>query len=371
MKIVFVYQFCTLGGVETVLLGRLRALNTLGHEVRVLFLDGGGGQEMFRGFPGSVLCGASAEAAQRFVADFAPSVILFIDCPAGMEILDGISCPRVLEVHTTYPEGLRYLAKCKMDQRTAGLVVPSSGQRRFVLEQFPSLASEAIEVVANPLPPMFAELATTSVPDSPIIGWIGRLDAHKNWPRFLDLAAEVARARADVRFWVIGGLHSPGDARCQLWHEVKRRNLAARLTWLPAVDHCQMPRAYAYIGRSGGCVVSTSCNESFGMVALEALSQECPIVAPALGGFTDIATGPLAPLLFPPGDWTACRRTVQRIIGDRREHESLGTWGRKLILEQFSPDKTVHDLVRAVERLCASVAPGQTQAGDSGRPQAA
>jgi glycosyltransferase involved in cell wall biosynthesis len=65
---------------------------------------------------------------------------------------------------------------------------------------------------------------------------------------------------------------------------------------------------------SGGCLLITSQNESFGMTAAEALACRCPVVASRVGALPDLLTGPLAQGLFGLGALDAPAGKLRRMV---------------------------------------------------------
>jgi phosphatidyl-myo-inositol alpha-mannosyltransferase len=57
--------------------------------------------------------------------------------------------------------------------------------------------------------------------------------------------------------------------------------------------------------------------ESFGVVLLEAMAAETPVVASALEGYRNVATDGVDSLFVPPGDHDGAGGALQRVLGRR------------------------------------------------------
>lgn len=83
-------------------------------------------------------------------------------------------------------------------------------------------------------------------------------------------------------------------------------------------------------------VVCPSLREGFGMAALEALAHGRPVVASATGGLLDIVEDGVTGIHVPPGDATALRAALERLLGDAALRERMGAAARARVAERFS-----------------------------------
>jgi glycosyltransferase involved in cell wall biosynthesis len=107
---------------------------------------------------------------------------------------------------------------------------------------------------------------------------------------------------------------------------------------------------------------STSRQEAFGMVQLEAMLCGKPVVSTDLGtGVAWVNQHERTGLVVPPGDVTALRRALAALVGDADLRRRLGEQARARVLERFT-----------AETMCrATVALYQDVAARSARPVAA
>jgi len=83
-------------------------------------------------------------------------------------------------------------------------------------------------------------------------------------------------------------------------------------------------------------VVCPSRREGYGVVAREAMAHGRPVVATRVGGLRDAVEERVTGLLVPPGDATALRGAIERLLGDARLRERLGDAAREKVREELS-----------------------------------
>ncbi len=84
-----------------------------------------------------------------------------------------------------------------------------------------------------------------------------------------------------------------------------------------------------------------STTESFGLVALEAMSCEVPVVASKVGGLPEVVEDGVTGVLCAPKDVDAMADAALRIIGDNQIRTQMGAAGRQRALDHFRPEHIV------------------------------
>jgi len=115
-----------------------------------------------------------------------------------------------------------------------------------------------------------------SLPDKPLIGWVGRLSPEKG----PDVALE-AFARLDERDACLVFLGSGRDA-AKLQHRAKVLQVSERIIW-----HGAVPDAARFFSAFDAFLLS-SRTEGIPMVLLEAMAANVPIVATRVGGVPEV-----------------------------------------------------------------------------------
>jgi N-acetyl-alpha-D-glucosaminyl L-malate synthase BshA len=94
-----------------------------------------------------------------------------------------------------------------------------------------------------------------------------------------------------------------------------------------------------------------SASESFGLVALEAMSAEVPVVASHIGGLPEVVEHGRTGFLHDPGDIAGFVASSLRLLTNERLRRSMGRRARAVARERFSPDEMVGRYVAVYDSL--------------------
>jgi N-acetyl-alpha-D-glucosaminyl L-malate synthase BshA len=94
-----------------------------------------------------------------------------------------------------------------------------------------------------------------------------------------------------------------------------------------------------------------SSSESFGLVALEAMSAEVPVVASRTGGLPEVVEHGVTGFLHDPGDTTGFVSSVLKLLTNDRLRNAMGRRGRRVARERFSVAEMVDRYVRVYDSL--------------------
>ncbi|WP_080832687.1 glycosyltransferase family 4 protein [Cohnella massiliensis] len=183
-----------------------------------------------------------------------------------------------------------------------------------------------------------------------IVLWVGKLDAHKNWTSFLEVAARLNERRSDLKFWLVGGYTAPEEVKRLLREKTEQMGLA-NLAWIPKIDYDAMYRFYSAVSSGGGVYVSTSTNESFGMTVLEAMACRCPAVVPRVGALPELLTGELAVSLYELNDEEACADRICALLDDGRLRSRLADEGERKARKTYGIEAVGAQYLALLERL--------------------
>jgi glycosyltransferase involved in cell wall biosynthesis len=111
--------------------------------------------------------------------------------------------------------------------------------------------------------------------------------------------------------------------------------------------------------------VLPSAREPFGLVLLEAMASEVPVIATSSGGPKEFIQSGVNGLLFPPEDGKALASRVSFLLSHRDESRSMALAGKKTAEERFP----VKETVRRTEQVYLSLLgiPEETRGGDMQR----
>lgn len=364
MRILFVWRFCGLGGVETALLQRVRALAEVGVTAEILFAERfNEGAAHLEEHPFVHVAHSHSAMIDLLRRDW--DLITVTDFPEFMDIIQAahIGTPVMAESHDSRPE-LPRLYSHLASPRVSGVLVPSDFNRRLI--EAAGVRPRRIVILPNAVDTMAFRPRTPGdlAPeirqwgDGPVVLFVGRLEEEKNPAEFVAMAGHVVAGHPGVRVVVIGDTwDSQGydDVRDALLAGISP-TLAARLRFVRHVPPADMPQVFALAGATGGCLVSTSCNESQPMIFLEAMAAGCPIVSSDVAGSRAFLEGYGIGRLYPLGDPRACAREVKAVLasaGSPAHRAELDT-ARALVERQHSLPVLADAFIRLVRDLQAS-----------------
>jgi glycosyltransferase involved in cell wall biosynthesis len=170
--------------------------------------------------------------------------------------------------------------------------------------------------------------------------FVGRLVPQKGVEHLLHaLAAMKTQASLDI----IGD----GPSRGALEALSRELGVGARVRWHGQLSQSELPGFY----QSAAALVVPSAEEGLGLVAVEALLCETPVVAFDSGGLRDVIQHDRTGLLVPAGDRTALGRALDDLLGRDGRGSDLGKAGRLYALSAFAPESAARryaDIYRQV-----------------------
>ncbi len=164
---------------------------------------------------------------------------------------------------------------------------------------------------------------TTVQPDDPPhILFVGRLSEEKG-------VRELAEAARDLPLVVVGD----GPLR---------ERLPQAVGFVPPAELA------GYFDRAA-LVVCPSRREGYGVVARQAMAHARPVVASDVGGLAEAVVDGESGLLVPPGDRTALRNALERLLGDPELRARLGTAARERVRDRYGRDVAARATLAAYE----------------------
>lgn len=175
--------------------------------------------------------------------------------------------------------------------------------------------------------------------------FLGRLDAAKG-VLFLMRAWDTFRSlepASTLRLVIAGG--GPLDAAVRTW--------AAGHDSVDVAGLLSPDDAARLLRRSVAALVPSQWEETFGLVAAEAMAAGVAPIAPARGSFPELITPGVDGALFTPGDATALARTLDDVDRQPGRYVELGRRGRETYDKRFHPTTNIDELV-AVYRFAVA-----------------
>lgn len=162
----------------------------------------------------------------------------------------------------------------------------------------------------------------------------------KNIPTVIQVFAEV-RKRVPVKLVMVGD----GPEKAAAEHRVRELGAERDVLFLGNQDCMEelLPLADVFL--------LPSSSESFGLVALEAMSAEVPVVASNAGGLPEVIEHGVTGYLHDPAHTDGFVSSVLRLLGNESLRRSMGRHGRRVARERFNVDEMVTRYVNVYDSL--------------------
>ena len=181
--------------------------------------------------------------------------------------------------------------------------------------------------------------------DTPLVGFVARLDPWKGLDVFLRVAQRVSLRVPRVRFLVVGdapeGFQRHRDEMMRLAASLGIAGRVHFLGWRYKLD--DIPEVLA--------ALTVLCHtpvrpEPFGLVLIEAMAAGCPVVASRAGGPEEIVEDGVSGLLVAPGDADGFAEQICRLIASPDERTRIATAGRQRVSDRYSSARFAAELAR-------------------------
>jgi len=194
-------------------------------------------------------------------------------------------------------------------------------------------SAEKIEVIYNgaPLPPR-ANIVTAdshSPKESPVLGYMGRLEIVKGCDLLLKTLKTVQETTPDITLRV-AGFGSQEDTL---------RHLANDLDLGEAIDFCGYQDSYNFLG-SVDMLIMPSRAEAFGLSAVEAQRAGIPVIAFDVGGISEALVSNTTTKLVPAGDTELLAEAILEMLVRLPQLNNDLQNNAQVVLQNFTPDQT-------------------------------
>ncbi len=285
MRLLYFYKWCTLGGVERILINRAFAFKQHNIDVKMdIFFFYGGKIDYFKRFIREFSLQDHLSVVGEYdVNDY--DHIFSIDSEEVFEI-DGVD-KVILEYHTAYENHGKYIYKAPRD-KIHYVLVPSEYFKE-VLQQKRQDLKDSIFVVRNFVKDI-EDKNDYYLPRwklKPILS-IGRIDELKD-PYFLVEAVKTYNERMkDELFLCLVGSSLEEERFLSF---VEKKNMLSRVVWYPGLGFDRVISFLKLMKERGAIFASTSKGESFGMSAAEAIYNGMPALLSNIKAHSDLVEG--------------------------------------------------------------------------------
>jgi starch synthase len=261
------------------------------------------------------------------------------------------------------------------------VIAVSKAMARDVRRCYPSVDPERIVVVPNGIDPdEFAPDSGTDVlnrygidPELPIVACVARITAQKGLGHLLDAALEFDRPVQLVLR--AGPADTTAEARVLRARIDEVAGEGHRVVWIEdPLDRREMAQLLSH----ATVACCPSVYEPFGLVNIEAMACQTPVVASAVGGIPEVVdhgvTGLLVP--FEPRSARASQparpeqyardlaSAVNALVGDRDLARVMGEAGRHRVLDDFTYSAMARHVVAVYEAVATANANAHSSGAD-------
>jgi glycosyltransferase involved in cell wall biosynthesis len=172
---------------------------------------------------------------------------------------------------------------------------------------------------------------------APTVVFAGRLDEAKGVRLLMAGWDDYCRKYGEpgLNLVIAGG--GPLDDEVEAWASARP---SVDMTGPLSSDQCA-----DLISRARAVLLPSAWEETFGLVAVEAMAAGVPPIAAGHGSFTELITSGEDGLLFKPGDPAALALAIADVERNPERYEIYGDQARKTYEQRFNPQRSVEDLL--------------------------
>jgi glycosyltransferase involved in cell wall biosynthesis len=234
-------------------------------------------------------------------------------------------------------------------RRAQAVIAVSALDRRRMIER-ERLPGELVVLQPNgiaPVPPGDANRLRAELgcgPETPIVGFVGRLSPEKRVDLLLGAIARLAAGGVAPICAIVGA----GPAEQELRAAALRLGIADRVRFLGQRDDALA------VAAGFDVAVLASDREGCPLAVLEYMALGRAIVATRVGGVPDLVEDGRQALLVAAGDEERLAASIGRLLGDADLRGSLGAAAREVQQRSFDLDAVVRRIENLYERLLAA-----------------
>ncbi len=227
------------------------------------------------------------------------------------------------------------------------IVAVSEDMKRDILRVY-DIPSSRLTVIHNGVDPSkyFPRDGSSSIANfgirKPFVLFVGRLTRQKG---VFDLIAAMDHVPNETSLVLATGQPDTPEIEGEL-----RRALAGRpnLTWIHRMlGDPDLVNLY----NEAAVFACPSVYEPFGIINLEAMACETPVVATRVGGIKEVVVDGETGLLVPPGDPNKLGRAISKVLADPKFAARMGKAGRRRVLQHFTWDRVAEKTLELYRSL--------------------
>ncbi len=180
-------------------------------------------------------------------------------------------------------------------------------------------------------------------PQAAVIGFVGWFVAWHRLDRLVEVFAELAGTRPDLRLMMVGD----GELRNDLERLAADRNVGSQVVFTGAVSHADIP---AHVAGMDVCVVPHSNEFRSPIKLFEYMGRGKTVVAPGTEPIQMVIENRENGILFDPDSIDDLRDSLEAAIDDAELRKRIGRKAREDALERHTWKKNAEQTLAAVEQ---------------------
>ena len=352
MKILYVINKSTDGGLETTTRSRINAFHKRGIKAEIIFLARGDGANIFRTIPHYYINDIN-DFQQKIIEGNYDCIIFVYSLDYLKYVPKSYKGIKIYELRGWGPGVVRQLNKNDISKSVDAVVCIAKYIKPLVRPYFSNnipifVDGNTVDSIFQYLEPSSRswEKASQPKPNYSVIAFVGRIESQKNWQEFIKIYRILER-KYPIEAWFISNPKTSSGIN-DMQRECLKHQLKYKLIHVPN-EH--MPEVYSIIADSGGCVLSTSIREGLGNSILEPMACQCPVVSSDKPGKNEIITHEYNGMLYKLGDINKGAGCVEKILKDLPFRQNMIQNALSTIQNDYNQDVYVNRYVNILAKI--------------------
>lgn len=297
---------------------------------------------------GKVLYFKSLKSIKRKIKEFQPDIVHahYASSYGLLGALAGFH-PYIISVWGSdvysYPKaGNIYKRLLKYSLRKADMVLSTS---RCMAEETNRYTSKKIGITPFGVDTDFFKPLAKNASDSLVIGTVKTLSPNYGIDLLIRAFAQVVKQNPDkpLSLQIVGD----GPEKENLQNLCCELQIQDHVQFLGFIANENLPQIYNGID----IFVALSFSESFGVVAIEAMSCGCPVVASDAEGFCEVIKDGETGIIVPRNNPEAAAQAIQALIDNPERRHQMGIAGRQHVQQLYDWNKNVETMKQYYQEL--------------------
>lgn len=355
MRVLYVYPFCNIGGVSTVIRRRMQTVHA-DDSVSCLFKSAAqsGERELISSGVSKVNVGGAQAltliADEEYCINF--DLIFIIDWPEALfNLCDHYEGAVIYEFHSSLPTVIESLSLLPVNKINKVLVPSEWSKKIFIAETH--VKQEDVCVVSNFIGREFlsgaADKAAFSCKKNTCLS-IGKMHASKNWQECLRIVSMLKKKGVEIPLIFVSGGHLDQGYVSNFFSVASQLGIRSQIDWFHNLSQMQMGNLMKSVAENEGFLLSSSLYESFGFTLLEANTIGLPVLAADVCAVSEVIEDNVYGLLYDAGDIKAASMKIEELTSDSAMRESLIA-SAHANQDRFSEEKSTSTMTEVIKNI--------------------